>query len=93
MSEVPLYQHASPTAMFGGEPRASSERERESERDRERERERGREHCIATDSAAINSVPRKLPPFRSMFALHPGGLIQGCMCLANKKMPPPKTLR
>jgi hypothetical protein len=28
-----------------------------------------------------------------MFALHPGGLIQGCMYLANKKMPPPKTLR
>jgi hypothetical protein len=41
----------------------------------------------------MNSVPRKLPPPRSMLALCQGGLIQGYTYLANKKMPPPKTLQ
>jgi hypothetical protein len=68
----------------------SSERERGREkRERERERRREREQLVTTDTAAINSVPRKLPPPRSMLAWCQGGLIQGYMYLANKKMPPP----
>ena len=36
MSKVPLYQHASPTAIFGGKPRFRLPGEREREREREK---------------------------------------------------------
>ena len=85
MSEVPLYQHASPTAIFGGEPPSS---------ERERERERKRERALHYYGHGRNEFrPEKAASIQEHACLASRWTDTGYMYLANKKMLPPKTLQ